>query len=153
MRVRLANNLLATGVLAGGLAACATPQPAPPPLPPDPYGNLRHSAVCTAPTPVLPASGAAVAAMTIGADGGFCAFHFAQPGGVPFAAGLVTHVPAHGEPLIYNYNGGTEVGYTPNAGYIGPDRMTVELVPGAGKPRVLLTISITVTGLAAPAKS
>ncbi len=145
MRLRLASQLLATGALACTLAACAHPAPeAPPAPPPNPYGYLKPASFCEAPTPKLPLAARATATMRLSADGGFCAFHFSQDGGLPFAAGLVIHVPQHGQPLIYNYNGATVVSYTPTAGYIGPDSMMLELVPGAGRPRVLLTLSISV---------
>lgn len=152
MRLRLACQLLATGALASALAACAHPasEPPPPAPPPNPFGYLKPASVCVAPSPALPAAGRGSASMSLSADGGFCAFHFSQAGNQPFAAGLVIHVPAHGQPLIYNYNGATVVSYTPTAGYTGPDSMTVELVPGAGKPRVLLDLAITV-GTTAPA--
>ena len=145
MRLRLASRLLATGALASTLAACAHPvveQAAAPP--PNPYGYLKPAATCEAPVPALPAAGRGTATMRLSADGGFCAFHFAQEGGVPYAAGLVLRVPQHGQPLIYNYNGATVVSYTPTGGYIGPDSMEIELVPGSGRPRVTLTLSITV---------
>ena len=145
VRLRLASQLLATGALASALAACAQrPVEAPAPLPPNPYGYLKPAAVCQAPTPKLPMTGQATASMRLSADGGFCAFHFSQPGNLPFAAGLVIHVPQHGQPLIYNYNGATVVSYTPSAGYIGPDSMTLELVPAAGQRRVVLTLAISV---------
>ncbi len=145
MRLRLASQLLATGALASALAACAPPPiEAAAPLPPNPYGYLKPAAFCEAPTPRLPPGGHSTATMRLSDDGGFCAFHFSQAGNLPFAAGLVIHVPQHGQPLIYNYNGATVVSYTPSAGYIGPDSMTLELVPGAGQPRVMLTLAISV---------
>ncbi len=153
MRLRLAFQCLAAGALASALAACAHPvveQAAAPP--PNPYGYLKPAATCVAPTPALPSGGRGTATMRLSADGGFCAFHFAQEGGIPYAAGLVLHVPQHGQPLIYNYNGATVVSYTPTAGYIGPDSMEIELVPGSGRPRSMLTLSIEV-GAAGAARS
>lgn len=145
MRLRLVSQLLGSGALASALAACAhQPVEAPTPPPPNPYGYLKPAAFCEAPTPKLPPAGQATATMRLSDDGGFCAFHFSRPGNMPFAAGLVIHVPQHGQPLIYNYNGATVVSYTPTAGYIGPDSMTLELVPGAGQPRVTLTLAISV---------
>lgn len=143
MRLRLASPLLATGALASALAGCAHPPiEAAAPLPPNPYGYLKPAAFCEAPT--LPPGSHATATMRLSDDGGFCAFHFSQAGNLPYAAGLVIHVPQHGQPLIYNYNGATVVSYTPTAGYIGPDSMTLELVPGAGQPRVQMTLAISV---------
>lgn len=145
MRLRLASQWLGSVALASAVAACAQrPVEAPAPPPPNPYGYLKPAAFCEAPAPKLPTSGNATAAMRLSADGGFCAIRFSQPGNAPFAAGLVIHVPQHGQPLIYNYNGATVVSYTPSAGYIGPDSMTLELVPGAGQKRVQLTLAISV---------
>ena len=150
MRLRLAAQLLATGALASALAACAHPlAEAPAPLPPNPYGYLKPAAVCEASSPVLPASLSGSATMRMSADGGFCALHFSQDG-APYAAGLVTRVAQHGQTLIYNYNGATVVSYTPTAGYLGPDSVTLELVPGAGRPRATVSVAVTV---GTPAKS
>ena len=145
MRLKLASQLLATGALASAVAGCAHPVlQAAAPLPPNPYGYLKPAAVCDAPAPSLPASGSGSATMRMSADGGFCAFHFSQAGDEPYAAGLVTHVAQHGQTLIYNYNGATVVSYTPTAGYIGPDSMTIELVPGSGRPRANVSMAISV---------
>ena len=150
MRLPFAFQLLATGALASALAACAHPplQVAAAP-PPNPYGYLRPAAVCDAPAPSLPASGSVGANMRMSADGGFCAFHFSQDGDTPYAAGLVTRVAQHGQTLIYNYNGATVVSYTPTAGYIGPDSVTIELVPGSGRPRASVMVAISVGGSSA----
>lgn len=151
MRLRLASQLLASGALASALAACAHPAPeAAAPLPPNPYGYLKPAAVCDAPAPALTSHGTASATMRMSADGGFCAIHFSEAGDTPYAAGLVTHVAQHGQTLIYNYNGATVVNYTPTAGYLGPDSVTIELVAGPGQPRTVVTVAITV---GTPAKS
>ena len=142
MRLRLASQLLATGALASALSACAPPAAeAPPPLPHNPYGYLKPAAVCDAPAP---ANGSGSATMRMSADGGYCAVHFSQGGGMPYAAGLVTRIAQHGQTLIYNYNGATVVNYTPTAGYIGPDSVAIELGAGPGRPRTTVSLTISV---------
>ena len=127
------------------LAACAHPAPVVEALPPNPYGYLKPSAVCDTPPVQLPATGSVTATMRLNNDGGFCKLDLAQSSGGPFASFLVTRVPAHGSPLLYNYNGKSRVTYTPTGGYLGPDGMTVEMVPGPGQPRVSIDLSITVS--------
>lgn len=145
MRLRLASQLLASGVLASALAACAHPAPeAAAALPPNPYGYLKPASVCDAPAPTLSSGGVVGATMRMSADGGFCAAHFSEPGQMPYAAGLVTRIAQHGQTLIYNYNGATVVNYTPTAGYLGPDSVTIELVAGPGQPRSTVNLAITV---------
>lgn len=134
------------------VAGCAQPpveQAAAPP--PNPFGYLRPSPDCAIPKLVLPASGAASTTLGMTADTGYCALHLSKPGGGPFASFLVTAGPMHGQPLNYNYNGASVITYTPNTGYVGPDQMTVELVPGASVPRTSLTIAITVNRAGTPA--
>ena len=149
MRLRCHPALLASvGIAAavGGCAPRAEVQTAA--APPNPYGYLRPAALCDTPGKPLPTAGIASTTLVVGNDGGYCALRFAHDG-APYASFLVTAVPAHGDPLIYNYNGQTVVTYTPTAGYAGPDAMTVEFVPGGGAPRATLTVAITVRPSAA----
>ncbi len=146
MRLRLVSSLLAA---AGGLAACAHPQPVAEAPPPNPYGYLKPAAVCIVPPLHAPASGRISTTMNLDNDGGFCKLDITKTGGGQFASFIVVKVPGHGSPLLYNYDGASRITYTPTGGYLGPDSMTVELVPGPGQPRVSLDIAITV-GNAAP---
>ena len=83
--------------------------------------------------------------MKLSNDGGYCLLAVAQADGSgEFASFLVTRVPVHGSPLLYNYNGQSRITYTPTSGYLGPDSMSVELVPGPGRPRVSIDLAITV---------
>jgi hypothetical protein len=131
---------------AGLLAGCAHPAVVAGTLPANPYGYLKPAAVCTTSPVKLPASGRVNASMTLSNDGGYCLLDVAQSDGSgQFASFLVTRVPAHGSPLLYNYNGQSRITYTPTGGYLGPDTMSVELVPGAGRPRVSIDVAITVS--------
>ncbi len=114
-------------------------------LPPNPYGYLKPAAACQVPKPTLPATGGLTVPMRLNNDGGFCKLDVAQAGGGPFASFIVTRVPQHGSPLLYNYDGLSRITYTPTGGYIGPDSMQVQLVPGPGQPRVTLDLAITVS--------
>lgn len=129
--------LIATALLAG----CAQP---PPPSAPttrlyaiDLAGAARR---CTV-GPLAPVAGKEVAArMTVGNDGGWCAFAVAQQG-QPYAAGLLTAEPAHGRVYIHPVGDNTRIDYTPDAGYVGPDAFTVTLLPGRAVIRA--TVSVT----------
>ncbi len=143
MRLRPVLPLLAAA--AGGLAGCAHPVPVAEAPPPNPYGYLKPASVCMTSPVHLPATGRVTTRMTLDNDGGYCKLDVAQSSGGPFASFLVTRVPAHGSPLLYNYDGQSRITYTPTGGYLGPDGMVVELVPGPGQPRVSLDISISVS--------
>jgi len=129
--------LTATALLAG----CAKP---PPPAPTarlyaiDLAGAARR---CTV-GPLTPVAGKEVAArMTVGNDGGWCAFAVAQPGPQPYAAGLLTEQPAHGRVYIHPVGDNTRIDYTPDGGYVGPDAFIVTLLPGRAVIRA--TVSVT----------
>ena len=147
--MRLVLSLLATATL----AACAHPAPVTEALPPNPYGYLKPASACVVPPLHLPPTGRIATTMALANDGGYCNLDVAQSSGGPFASFLVTRVPAHGSPLLYNYNGRSRITYTPTGGYLGPDAMTVELVPGPGQPRVSIDLAITVTTPGSGAKS
>ena len=140
MRLKVAFPLLA----AATLAACAHPVAVTETLPPNPYGYLKPASVCLVPILHLPSVGIVTATMRLANDGGFCKFDVSQSSGGPFASFLVTRVPLHGSPLLYNYDGKSRITYTPTGGYVGSDGMVVELVPGPGQPRVSINIAITV---------
>jgi len=123
------------------LAGCATPPP--------PASTTRLYAIdlagaakqCTV-GPLVPVAGKEVAArMTVGNDGGWCAFTVAQPGPHPYASGLLTEQPAHGRVYIHPVGDDTRIDYTPDAGYIGPDAFIVALLPG----RAVIRATVTVT--------
>ena len=132
--------------VAGLLSGCAHPPVAAEALPPNPYGYLKPAAICTTSPVKLPVSGRVNASMTMSNDGGYCLLAVSQSDGSgQFASFLVTRVPAHGSPLLYNYNGQSRITYTPTSGYIGLDSMSIELVPGPGRPRVSVDVAITVS--------
>lgn len=124
------------------LAGCAGP---PPPAAPttrvyaiDLAGAAKQ---CTV-GPLAPVAGKEVAArMTVGNDGGWCAFTVAQPGPQPYATGLLTEAPAHGRVYVHPVGDNTRIDYTPDAGYAGPDAFTVTLLPG----RAVICPTVTVT--------
>ena len=153
MRPRLHHALLVTTGMAAALAGCAPRQAATEAAaPPNPYGYLQPSRVCIAGKGVLPEQGTASTTLSLTNDG-YCALHYARPGGGPFASFLVTEVPHHGDPLIYNYNEQTVVTYTAATGYVGPDSMTVEFIPAPGAPRTMMHVAITVSPSAGVPKS
>lgn len=78
--------------------------------------------------------------MTVGNDGGWCAFTVAQPGPQPFAAGLLTEEPAHGRVYIHPVGDNTRIDYTPDAGYVGPDAFIVTLLPGRAVIRATVSV-------------
>jgi hypothetical protein len=123
------------------LAGCAAPPP--------PASTTRLYAIdlagaarqCTA-GPVSPVAGKEVAArMTVGNDGGWCAFKVSQPGPQPYSAGLLSIEPAHGSVYIHPVGDDTRIDYTPDVGYAGPDAFTATLLPGRAVIRA--TVSVT----------
>ncbi len=145
LRPRLHHALLVTTGMAAALSGCAPQQAATEAAaPPNPYGYLQPARVCIVGKGALPPQGPASTTLSVTNDG-YCALHYARPSGGPFASFLVTEVPHHGDPLIYNYNEQTVVTYTASAGYVGPDSMTVEFIPAPGAPRTVLHVAITVS--------
>jgi hypothetical protein len=124
------------------LAGCA--KPAPPPAPSarvyaiDLEGAAKQ---CTVGPLSLQAGKVVAARMSVGNDGGWCAFKVAQPGPQPYAAGLLSRPPAHGRVYIHPVGDDTRIDYTPDAGYVGPDSFTVTLLPG--RAAVQATVSVT----------
>lgn len=139
--------------LTGLLAGCAQrPQPALAPVAPNPFGYLKHSAVCTTgPVRMQGAQDRAVE-MKTRSDDGLCGIAISQPEGDAYASFVLATLPVHGNSFIYNYNKQTYVTYTANTAYAGPDAFTVSLIPGGGKPRTSLAMSISVdnTGVVLP---
>ena len=150
MRVRVA---IVCMTLTGLLAGCVHPPlPQPAPVAPNPFGYLKRSAVCTVgPIRVVPSQGRAVDIKTR-SDDGLCGIAIAQPEGEAYASFLLATLPVHGNSFIYNYNKQTYVTYTANTAYAGPDAFTVSLVPGGGKPRtsIAVTVSVDATGVVLP---
>jgi hypothetical protein len=128
--------LAATGL---ALAACAnkgTPS-GPRVFASDLAGGAKS---CSAPAPALKDGGEAQSEMKVGNDGGWCGITVSKDG-KPYAAGLLTGMPAHGKVLIHTVGDDTRIDYTPDRGYAGPDQFTVTLLPG----ETALRVSVTVT--------
>ncbi len=122
---------------------CAQAPVASAPQPPrifavDQQGGAR---TCTVPAEVALTPGqTANATMTLANDGGWCGILVAQPGPLPYAAGLVTGRPAHGHMHVRNYGSRTRVDYIPDAGFSGADAFTVRLLPGAAVLQVAVAV-------------
>jgi hypothetical protein len=137
VRLRVAVCLTLTGLLAG----CAQPRPAPAPVAPNPFGYMKRSAVCT--TSPIRAQDRAVE-MKTRSDDGLCGIAISQPEGDAYASFVLATLPVHGDSFIYNYNRQTYVTYTAKTAYAGPDAFTVSLIPGGGRPRTSLAVSVSV---------
>ena len=142
VRPRVAAALALLGLLAG----CAGP-PKPQASGPAPrlYAiDLQGAAKLCKVTQVKPQAGKTVAAtMTIGNDGGWCAIavHQTEAGAPePYAAGLLTARAAHGRVYIHTVGADTRIDYTPVAGYAGPDRFSVSLLPESAAIQVSVTV-------------
>lgn len=128
------------------MAGCAGP-PTPPAATPGPrvYAiDLQGGAkLCKVPA-VKPVAGKTVAVtMTVGNDGGWCAIavHRTEAGApAPYAAGLLTARALNGRVYIHTVGADTRIDYTPRAGYAGPDRFAVSLLPGQAVIQVEVTV-------------
>ncbi len=140
--------LTLTGLFAAGCAQKPLPQAQ---IAPNPFGYLKRSAVCTY-TPIDKTSQGRTVEIKTRSDDGLCGVTVSQPEGDAYASFLLTTLPMHGNSFIYNYNKQTYVTYTANTAYAGPDRFTVSLIPGGGKPRTALdvTVSVDATGVVLP---
>ncbi len=96
---------------------------------------------CTAPADVALTPGRETpVAITLGNDGGWCAFKVGQSGR-PFTAGLLATRPAHGKVYVHTVGNDTRVDYTPDARYAGSDAFSVQLLPGDLAIRVAVTVN------------
>lgn len=148
MRLPIAAICLTMTGLVGG---CVHQPPPQAPLPPNPFGYLKRSAVCV-PGPVSHVGDGRSVELKTRSDDGLCSIAISQPEGDAYASFLLTTLPVHGNSFIYNYNKQTVVTYTANTAYAGPDSFVVTLVPGGGKPRTTLQVSavIDATGVVVP---
>ncbi|GEN61070.1 hypothetical protein ANI02nite_29540 [Acetobacter nitrogenifigens DSM 23921 = NBRC 105050] len=156
MRVRLRVFAL-PALTAGLLAGCNQGQLQGPSLStPDPFGNMKRSAVCQVASPQAGPNGDQTTTMTVRSDDGMCGLTVSQPGGGSYASFGVLPSPEHGKAFLYNHDGLTHITYTPTLGYAGKDTFGVILIPtsdqtGAQK-RQKLTITATAdaTGVVIP---
>jgi hypothetical protein len=92
---------------------------------------------------VPPQPGKQVAdSISVGNDGGWCALTLSTTKGAPYGAGLLTQRPAHGKVYIHTVGDATRVDYTPERGYTGPDKFTIDLLPEQAD----VAVTVTVTG-------
>jgi hypothetical protein len=104
--------------------------------------DLAGSAkVCDAPKISPVAAGTSEAPIKLVNDGGWCAIRVRQDGSKPFAVGLLTKRPEHGNILIHEVGDDTRIDYTPDRGFSGSDAFAVKLIPG----NVILEVPVTVT--------
>ena len=96
---------------------------------------------CTASKPDPAPGKETQAKLEVKNDGGWCAIAVAQPGPMPYKAGLVESRPQHGKVYVHTVGDDTRIDYTPAPDYAGPDRFTVRLLPGGA----LLKVDATVT--------
>ncbi|MBV1835845.1 hypothetical protein [Acetobacter estunensis] len=150
MRLRI----LAMPVMAAGFLAGCTHGPAPVGVhgTPDPYRNVRNSAVCQTTPPVAGPNGALVSTMTVRSDDGRCVLSVTPPDGGAYASFGVSPEPEHGKAFLYGLDGHTQIAYTPTLGYAGNDTFTTILIRGPGQKRDTLIVNATVdaTGVAVP---
>jgi hypothetical protein len=74
-------------------------------------------------------------------DGGWCGLSINQPGPKPFAAGLLTARPDHGNVLIHEVGDDTRIDYTPDRGFAGSDSFAVQLIPGNAVVKVEVIVT------------
>jgi hypothetical protein len=124
------------------LAGCAEkPRPSAPPATPEFSADVVGGAKqCAAPDVTLTEGRTVDATMRVGNDGGWCAIAV-QLDGKPYAAGLLTTSPEHGNVFIHPVGDNTRIDYTPELGFAGHDRFTVELIPGNPMIRVGVTVT------------
>jgi hypothetical protein len=80
------------------------------------------------------------ATMKVVNDGGWCGLPVHQDGPKPFASGLLTGRPAHGNVLIHEVGDDTRIDYTPDHAFVGTDTFSVKLIPGAATVHVTVTV-------------
>ena len=142
---KLAGGLARMSALVALAAVAGCQQPPPPVVTEQPrlyaFDFAGGAKQCTAPSQVVPlaAGKETPVALTMGNDGGWCAFKVAQSG-KPFAAGLVTARAAHGKVYIHTVGNDTRVDYTPDPRYAGPDSFAVRFVPGDLSVRASVTV-------------
>jgi hypothetical protein len=95
---------------------------------------------CVVPKPRLDAGKEVSATMQVGNDGGWCGITVAQDG-KPYAAGLLSQAPDHGNVYIHPVGDDTRIDYTPERGFSGTDTFVVKLLPG----NPMLHVAVTVT--------
>jgi hypothetical protein len=81
-------------------------------------------------SPALPPDGTTVlATMNTNNDGGWCGI-VANRQGKAYDSYLLEVHPAHGRVYAHHVGQDTRIDYTPDPGYVGPDRFSVRLIPG-----------------------
>ncbi|MDE2006397.1 MAG: hypothetical protein KGI51_07515 [Rhodospirillales bacterium] len=128
------------------LAGCAGPAPGPAAPGARVYAiDLQGGAKACKASAVTPEAGKTVAAkIRVGNSGGWCAIAVSQgskDAPEPYAAGLLTARPLHGRVYIHTVGSATRIDYTPNAGYAGPDRFAVSLLPGGAGIDAQVTVT------------
>jgi hypothetical protein len=99
------------------------------------------AASCTVSKPTLAPGAEAPVTMTVANDGGWCAVAVSQDGPAPFAAGLLTLRPTHGNLLIHGVGDQTRIDYTPERGFTGSDAFAVRLIPGDAVIRAAVSVT------------
>jgi hypothetical protein len=130
--------LALSGVMLQGCSQNPAPQGPQPRLFASDFQGAAKS--CTVPKPSLSVGKETAATMTVGNDGGWCAISVADDG-KPYATGLLTEQPAHGNVYVHPVGDETRIDYTPDVGFAGSDAFVVRLLPGSP----VLRVSVKVT--------
>jgi hypothetical protein len=99
---------------------------------------------CTVPKIVPVNDKTTEAPMKLANDGGWCGLPVHQDGPKPFASGLLTARPAHGNVLVHEVGDDTRIDYTPDHGFTGADSFSVKLIPGDATIHVAVTVEAPV---------
>ncbi|HUB16863.1 MAG TPA: hypothetical protein VMB34_33320 [Acetobacteraceae bacterium] len=130
--------LALVGSLLPGCAENPAPQVAGPRLFASDFQGAAKT--CTSPKPRLASGHETAADLRLANDGGWCAITVTDDG-KPYAAGLLTESPAHGDVYIHPVGATTRIDYTPDAGFVGNDAFVVRLLPGRPELRVNVVVA------------
>ena len=134
---RHTTQILALAAMGALLQGCA-PTPSGPPARLFEADFKGAAKTCQTPKPDTIPGKTIDASMKVGSDGGWCGLQVTH-GGRPFDAELLTVRPEHGKVYVHRVGNDTRIDYTPDAGFIGADAFTVQLLPGDASVHVVVT--------------
>ena len=138
MTIRRHTTLILALASVGALLQACAPRPSGPAVRRYASDFKGVAKTCDAPK-VSPALGKTVeATMKVGSDGGWCGL-LVNNGGRAFDTQLLTARPEHGKVFVHGVGNDTRIDYTPDAGFVGADSFTVQLLPG--EDSVHITVS------------
>ncbi|QDH13713.1 hypothetical protein E3E12_05380 [Formicincola oecophyllae] len=146
---------LAAGVLGAGLLGGCQQQPNGGPIAlttNNPFRTgLQNAAVCTLSPITQDGANHYAITMTVSNEGGVCGFPAPGNNGKQYASYGVDPSPAAGQVYMYNWDGKTDVDFTPRPGQQGQETFGVVLIPAGTAPRA--TMTVTVNAGATPAST